>query len=147
MISLQLVDAEFTGLGSDWPRVIGELFKKKLVSWQNVYNAEILWGFGCFINNTDMHLGNLGLSIDGNVFRLLPVYDMCSMGFAPKRSGEVLPYNFTLPEFRHVNLPQKNVSTIKEIAHDFWERVTNDEQISEEFKEFLGSGNPIDLKE
>ena len=147
MISLQLVDAEFTGLGSDWPRVIGALYNKDLVSWQHVYDAEILWGFGCFINNTDMHLGNLGLSIEGNVFRLLPVYDMCSMGFAPKRSGEVLPYNFTLPEYRHVNLRPESVSTIKKIAHDFWERVTNDERISDEFKEFLDRGNPIDLRE
>ncbi|MFO7885191.1 MAG: hypothetical protein R6U68_10240, partial [Desulfobacteraceae bacterium] len=49
--------------------------------------------FGRLINNTDMHSGNLSLSMNGDKFHLLPVYDMCSMGFAPK-SGEVLPFEF-----------------------------------------------------
>jgi hypothetical protein len=71
---------------------LNALHKRNLVSRQHVDDVEILWLFGCFINNTDMHLGNLSYSIDRNVFRLLPVYDLCSMGFAPKSGGEVLPY-------------------------------------------------------
>lgn len=100
MISLQAVDAEFVGLGSDWPRVMGALHKKNLERRQHVDDADFLWSFGRLINNTDMHLGNLSLAVEGDVFRLLPLFDMCSMGFAPKGGGEVAPYGFVPPEFK-----------------------------------------------
>lgn len=147
MLSLQCVDAEFAGVGSNWPQVMDVLNIKKLVSWQHVYDAGFLWGFGRLINNTDMHLGNLSLAIEGNVFRLLPVYDMCSMGFAPK-SGDVFSYSFIPPELAELSrldFLEGNVLQIKKMAHDFWERVAGDERISDEFREFLGRGNPIDL--
>lgn len=148
MLSLQSIDNEFIGLGSSWPQVLNALFKKELVSWQHVYDAEFLWGFGRLINNTDMHLGNLSLAIEGNVFRLLPLYDMCSMGFAPKSGGEVPPYNFVTQKPKMVNLSGENdLEPIKVMARNFWERVTNDERISDAFKEFLAQGNPIDLME
>ena len=145
MISLQSIDAEFTGLGSSWPQVLDALLKKKLVGWQHVFDAEYLWCFGRLINNTDMHLGNLSLAIEGSMFRLLPLYDMCSMGFAPKSGGEVPPYSFVPPEPKRVNIKEDTFGSIKIMARDFWERVASDERISDEFKNFLGHGNPIDL--
>lgn len=146
MISLQSIDAEFIGLGSGWPQVMNALHKKDLVSWQHVYDVECLWSFGRFINNTDMHLGNLSLAIEGNVFRLLPLYDMCSMGFAPKSGGEVPPYNFVPSEPKSVNrLNDVTITDIKEMARDFWNRVASDDRISAEFRNFLQRGNPIDL--
>lgn len=144
MLSLQSVDAEFTGLGSDWPRVLEALLKRKLISWQHVFDGIFLWGFGRLINNTDMHLGNLSLSIDGEVFRLLPIYDMCSMGFAPT-GGDIIPYSFMPPDIKGINLDRPALLEINAMAHDFWERVTADERISDELKEFLGHGNPINL--
>ena len=145
MISLLAIDAEFTGLGSGWPQVLDALFKQDLVSWQHVYDVESLWCFGRLINNTDMHLGNLSLAIEGNVFRLLPLYDMCSMGFAPKGNGEVSLYNFLPSIPKGINVSEENFKYIKLMARDFWERVTNDERISDEFRDFLERGNPIDL--
>lgn len=145
MISLQAIDAEFTGLGSGWPQVLDALHQKELVSWQHVFDVESLWYFGRLINNTDMHSGNLSLAIEGNVFRLLPLYDMCSMGFAPKSGGEVPPYNFLPSEPRRVNLADKATGHIKEMARDFWNRVASDDRISIELKNFLSCGNPIDL--
>ena len=144
MLSLQSIDAEFAGLGSDWPRVLDALLRKNLVSWQHVFDAECLWWFGRLINNTDMHLGNLSFSIEGGVFRLLPVYDMCSMGFAPKSGGEVLPYRFAPPEYKGVNLGPDAIAGIQNMARNFWARVAVDTRISDEFKEFLGRGNPVD---
>ena len=44
-----------------------------------------------------------------------------------------------------VNISEGNFGYIKSMAHDFWERVTNDERISDEFRTFLERGNPIDL--
>lgn len=145
MLSLQFVDAEFVGIGSGWPQVMGALFRKKLVSYEHLFDAEVLWSFGHLINNTDMHLGNLGLAIEGDVFRLLPVYDMCAMGFAPKSTGEVLPYSFIPPEYKNIYIGEDKGSKIKNMAHDFWDRVANDNRISDEFSEFLKGGNPIDL--
>lgn len=145
MISLQSIDAEFTGIGGNWPQVMYALHKRDLVSWQHVFDAEYLWHFGRLINNTDMHLGNLSLAIEGNVFRLLPIYDMCSMGFAPKSGVEVHPYAFVPPEIKGINIRDDVIPGIKKLAHNFWERVASDERISAEFKDFLGRGNPIDL--
>jgi hypothetical protein len=145
MLSLLSIDAEFTGIGSDWPKVLDALYKKKLVSWEHVIDAECLWWFGRLINNTDMHLGNLSFSIDGGVFRLLPVYDMCSMGFAPKSGAEVMPYSFVPPEYKGAILDAKGIEVIQQMARNFWERVASDARISEEFKAFLERGNPIDM--
>lgn len=146
MISLQSIDAEFTGIGSNWPQVMGALLKKELISWQHVFDVECLWNFGRLINNSDMHLGNLSLAVDGTVFRLLPLYDMCSMGFAPKSGGEVPEYNFIPPAPKVVNLPDLTaMDFIIDMARDFWNRVANDNRISDELKRFLDRGNPIDF--
>ena len=145
MVSLRSIDAEYSGIGSGWPQTLDALHRRGLTSWQNVYDAEVLWCFGRLINNTDMHLGNLSFAREGDVFRLLPLYDMCSMGFAPKIGGETPAYAFVPPELKLVNLGNAAIDGIKEMAHDFWERVAGDRRISEEFKVFLGQGNPIEL--
>ncbi|MCK5130770.1 MAG: type II toxin-antitoxin system HipA family toxin YjjJ [Candidatus Sabulitectum sp.] len=144
MVSLRSIDAEFTGIGGGWPQTLSALYKRNLISWQHVFDAEVLWCFGQLINNTDMHLGNLSFAIEGDVFRLLPMYDMCSMGFAPRSGGEIPAYSFTPPESSFVNLEQDMLAPIKEIAHDFWERVADDRRISDEFQNYLANGNPID---
>lgn len=142
MVSLQSIDAEFVGAGSNWPLVVDSLYRANLISWQHTFDAECLWIFGQLINNTDMHLGNLSFAIEGSVFRLLPAYDMCSMGFAPK-GGDILPYNFQPPNLSVVNLDEDSIPHIKDIAHKFWERVADDARISEELKAFLSQGNPV----
>jgi hypothetical protein len=145
MISLASIDAEFTGLGRNWPQVMHALFEQKLVSWQHVYDATFLWHFGLLINNTDMHLGNLSMAIEGGAFRLLPLYDMCSMGFAPKSGGEVQPYAFS-PIDPEIPLLGEDVKvSILKMVWDFWDRVASDSRISDEFKTYLQGGNPIDL--
>lgn len=145
MISLRSIDAEFTGLGRDWPQVMCALFDRNLVSWQHVYDATCLWHFGQLINNTDMHLGNLSMAIEGGVFRLLPLYDMCSMGFAPKSGGELQPYAFK-PIAPTIPLLGADVEKlVLKMARDFWERVASDSRISNDFKLFLQKGNPVDL--
>ena len=144
MISLQAVDSEFVGAGNDWVRVLDKLNRQDRLSLNHYIDGAALWYFGKLINNTDMHLGNLSLAIDGNFFRLRPVYDMCSMGFAPT-AGEVLPYDFVPPQLDLIaSIGNDALSAIKRVAHDFWERVSRDGRISVEFSEFLAQGNPID---
>lgn len=91
-----------------------------------------------------MHLGNLSLAIDGSVFSLLPIYDMCIMGFAP-RSDEVIPFSFVPSKTDDLKLKEDALQGVKEMVFDFWERVAADERISDEFKSFLERGNPVDL--
>lgn len=144
MISLNVIDREYVGLGSNWPKVMKKLFDKGMVKEQDVLDSESLWLFGRLINNTDMHLGNLSLSIENDSFRLLPVYDMCSMGFAPKRNGEILPFSFEVPYIQKANIDEEQMKTVIKTAYDFWEKVSNDDRISSPFGEFLQQGNPVD---
>lgn len=137
MISLQYIDAEFSGEGNSWPQTMNQLHNLGMVSEQDCSAATFLWAFGLLINNTDMHLGNLSMSIADNAFRLLPVYDMCSMGFAPK-AGDVRPYAFTPPDLDSLSeLDRKALPNVKALAHDFWERVAADPRISNDFRHFL----------
>ncbi|WDP90816.1 MAG: type II toxin-antitoxin system HipA family toxin YjjJ [Desulfobacter sp.] len=139
MLSLDMVDREFVGFGGgNWPRVMENLFSQKLIAEKDIQISKELQDFGRLINNTDMHLGNLSLSMEGDHFRLLPIYDMCSMGFAPK-GGEVLPFDFDA--FMKTDSDQAEM--VKKMAYEFWESVKHDGRISEQFKAFLEQGNPI----
>lgn len=142
LISMQAVDNEFSGVGSGWVRVAQKLNELKLITWQHLYDIAVYWGFGKLINNTDMHLGNIGFSIDGSGFGLAPVYDMCSMGFAPKSTGEIPAFSFAPP---NIDAPLSFLTDarpmIKEMAHKFWEKLEGNEIVSDEFKHFLRHGN------
>jgi len=145
MVSLQSIDSEFVGLGHSWPRIMNELFSQNLVSEQDVITTERLWYFGQLINNTDMHPGNLSLTMEQKSFRLLPCYDMCSMGFAPKSGGEVQPFFFDASDIPDANFTQNELEglKLKKLAHAFWNSVAEDDRISDEFKRFLDQGNPL----
>lgn len=145
MISLASVDAEFVGSGSNWPRVLQSLAERRLIAPQHVYDVESLWCFGKLIHNTDMHLGNLSLAMDGDVFRLLPVYDMCSMGFAPRSGGEVHPYAFVPRHPERLVIDDDAYGAVRRLAIDFWDSVATDGRISNELQVFLSKGNPVEL--
>ncbi|MEA2060841.1 MAG: type II toxin-antitoxin system HipA family toxin YjjJ [Thermodesulfobacteriota bacterium] len=142
MLSLDIINREFVGFGgNNWSRVMEELFNHGLVDDLDVQMTRELQYFGRLINNTDMHLGNLSLSINGDKFHLLPAYDMCSMGFAPK-SGEVLPFEFD-PSYQDNNLDAQRREFVHRMAYDFWKRVSKDDRISDAFKGYLNQGNPL----
>ncbi len=146
MISLQSIDAEFVGLGSNWASVMAALAEKNLVSREHVWDTYVLHSFGLGIYNTDMHLGNLSLAFEGEVLRLLPAYDMCSMGFAPSVGGEIRPYEFKLP----VTIDPEESSPFKtgfQLAHFFWATLNQDNRISDELRQFLDQGNPVHIEE
>ncbi|CCK81448.1 type II toxin-antitoxin system HipA family toxin YjjJ [Desulfobacula toluolica] len=144
MISLKVIDAEFVGLGNNWALIMRNLCKKNMVSKQDALDAQTLWHFGRLINNTDMHLGNLSLTIEYDSFQLLPVYDMCSMGFAPRSGGEVPPFSFKPLNIDKIDIDEEQLWMIKSLAHKFWDHVVNDDRISDQFRNFLQKGNPID---
>ncbi|MDT8379309.1 MAG: type II toxin-antitoxin system HipA family toxin YjjJ [Desulfotignum sp.] len=142
MISLDMVDREFIGSGSsNWSRVMEGLYNQGMVNHLDLHRTRELRYFGQLINNTDMHLGNLSLSIEGDKFRLLPVYDMCSIGFAPK-TGEVLPFDFQ-PDLREADIAMEAGERIREMVHEFWCHVLSDDRISDPFKDYL---TPLAIK-
>lgn len=145
MISFQAVDAEYAGLGHNWAQVMGALRARDMVSDADMFNAEAFWHFGRLINNTDMHLGNLGLAMSNGRFTLLPVYDMCAMGFAPVSRQEVQPFAFDAPDIRQAGMTDDLFETVHRMAYDFWENLADDQRISNAFKAFLRQGNPINL--
>ncbi len=137
MLSLKSVDAEFIGLGENWINCLTNLNDDNLLSDQDLLNGKYLWLFGKLIHNTDMHLGNMSLSVHGDVFSLLPIYDMCSMGFAPKKNGEVQPFSYVKPDLPDVGLSQNHLISVEKMANKFWHLILKDKRISDEFKEFL----------
>ncbi|PHS73196.1 MAG: phosphatidylinositol kinase [Cycloclasticus sp.] len=137
MLSLKSVDAEFVGLGENWVNCLTNLKDNNLLSEQDVLNGKYLWLFGKLINNTDMHLGNMSLSIHGDVFSLLPIYDMCSMGFAPKKNGEVQPFSYVKPDLPEVGFTQRQLKSVETLVDQYWHLILKDERISDEFRSFL----------
>ena len=145
MLSLAAIDAEFAGSGSNWPRVLQALAQRGVVGHEELVRAEFAWCFGRLINNTDMHPGNLSFAMENDRFRLLPIYDMCSMGFAPGSGGEVSPYAFVPKDSIPVALTNEEYARVKSLAIAFWDKVARDERISGSLKEFLKKGNPVGM--
>ena len=146
LLSMQAIDNEFSGVGSGWLRVAKKLHDRGLITWQHLDDIAVYWGFGRLINNTDMHLGNISFSIDGPGFSLAPIYDMCSMGFSPRSTGEIPPLSFSPPDIEgRLSCIDKTPAMIKEMARSFWKMLGVSELISEEFKSFIEHGNLLEL--
>jgi hypothetical protein len=95
----------------------------------------VVWleAFGHAIANTDMHLGNLSLRLDGlRIAGIAPVYDMLPMHFAPGPGGEVRedPYRGGTPIVASAEA--------REAARRFWARCASDTRMSERFREIAG---------
>ena len=138
MMSLQSIDSEFVGAGNDWVSVLEALYARELITFHHLFETEYLWVFGKLIHNADMHLGNLSLGVDGNIFRLLPAYDMCSMGFAPN-GGNVRPYGRFNDQVALRHLSKDNFKKLRELAKNFWEKIEQEPLVSNEFREFARS--------
>ena len=135
MLSLTMIDAEFVGNGSTWLNSAIGLYKQKLINKQDLANVEWLSAFAKLINNTDTHLGNISFAAHNEGFSLLPIYDMCSMGFAPKSNGEVTPLKFVKPVIAKLNYC--SLKELEEIAALFWKTLIKDRYISAEFVDFI----------
>ncbi len=145
LISMQAVDNEFSGVGSGWLNVAKALNDKGLISWQHLFDIAVCWGFGKLIYNTDMHLGNISFLIDGSGFSLAPIYDMCSMGFAPKSSGEIPSYTFSPPDIdTSLSFISDTVPLIKGMAKAFWQKLMECNLISEGFRHSLEQSTILD---
>lgn len=132
MISLANIDAEFAGEGQDWIATLRQLVQTKLVDKADLETAHQAQLFGQWIGNTDMHLGNLSFRPEESGFRLLPLYDMAPMRWAPVR-GE-LPQDLALtPPVRDPD-SEESWFRIRALATEYWRRLAEEERLSSSFR-------------
>lgn len=86
-MSLEVVQAKFTGSQARWPQALAALASQKKLSQQDVARGTLQWAFGRLIANGDMHAGNLAFFLTSPTLTLTPAYDMLPMSFAPGSAG------------------------------------------------------------
>ena len=126
-----MVDAEYAGRGRGWADVGAVLHGHGLLDKGDLDDLAWAETFGAWIGNSDMHLGNISLAPAAGCFRLLPIYDMLPMAFAPVR-GE-LPEVKLRPPIRTDNNGEVWEPT-RRAAATFWDRVADDTQCSPSFR-------------
>jgi len=133
-LSLAVVDSEYTGLGENWSAIAKALNKQKLLSNNDYRTIERIQLLGKWIGNNDMHTGNLAVKPVQSGFKLLKLYDMLPMQYAPKR-GELPSPGYTAP-----NIPksEKERGDWKEVANAaaiYWLTLTKEKKLSNSFRE------------
>lgn len=142
MISLLAIDAEFVGLAQSWSKVAQNMQQQKLISSEDERVCILNEKYGHWIGNTDMHLGNLSMTVTERGFKLLPAYDMLPMIYAPVR-GEIVERDFILPvrPMQHADLWLSS----GKVALGFWEDVAADTKVSKDFRQ-IAEDNAVKIK-
>jgi hypothetical protein len=113
------------GPSNSWTAATEFLLERELVASDTLDRVELLEAFGTGIGNTDRHLGNLSLMLDGGPpFDLAPVYDMLPMLYRPTTAGELVERDLQ-------DVPV--VPQARALAVEFWNRVASHPLISEAF--------------
>ena len=132
VISLAAIDAEFVGVGSDWYQIGIALHQQGLIDADCLTQITQAQCFGHWIANTDMHLGNLSLIPTARGFELAPLYDMTPMYYAPMQD-KLLADAWQPPTSA---LLQSNIGqATKALADEFWVRLSETANISEDFRQ------------
>lgn len=137
LISLGVLDAEFSGTMGTWSKTAGELVNHKIIATHLLETIRFREIFGELIANNDMHLYNLSFFTQGNIITdLAPVYDMSPMLFMP-RNNQIVKREFapSLPLPEHTKMWIAALA----VAEEFWHAVLEDERISKGFKDIAMS--------
>jgi hypothetical protein len=121
-------------LGS-WPEAGARLQALGLIARNDAASLRtlgLLWHFGRFIQNTDMHAGNLSFTAANGHFQVAPAYDMLPMHHAPVRGVELpqRPYQVALPLPASFEVARPAAAA----AQAFWLRASEDRRISDGFR-------------
>ncbi len=134
--SWQAVGAALLGdTSGPWPEAGRRLQQLGLIAKDDTDSLRtlgLLWHFGRFIQNTDMHAGNLSFVPVNGHFQVAPAYDMLPMRHAPVRGVELAPraYEVALPQPASFDVARPAARA----AQAFWERASEDARISESFR-------------
>lgn len=136
LISMTSLNMEYFGkIGKEesWTEIANALLKAKMITREICSQARWIDLFGALIANSDRHLGNLSFFFErGQLRALAPVYDMLPMLYAPQNE-QIIERTFTLPTPR----PDQSAQwpSAWAAACEFWERVSQHQDISKEFKQ------------
>ena len=116
-----------------WADSVQVLARQRRLPVAAAAQVEALLRFGRLIGNTDMHFGNLSLTVEpGDVaagrFGLAPVYDMLPMRWRPDPSSGVLDTLPFTPE------PADLQSPARPVAEAFWARAVEHGPLSQGFR-------------
>ncbi|WP_232023566.1 HipA domain-containing protein [Thiomicrorhabdus aquaedulcis] len=142
---LRVLDAEYAGVGGDWIDVTQVLLSQELMLAEDFFNVQVVYAFGKFIANTDMHNGNLAFFLDPLTFKptgLAPFYDVLPMHYMPKQ-GEIVQESYVVP--RLINVNPKARQKANSLTQAFFTEVKNNTLISTAFKDELLSINTASL--
>ena len=143
LVSLEALDAAFFGqIETPWTEAARRLIADRWISEQDAHHLQVLWWFGTFIGNTDMHYGNTSFHLSPSLpLTLAPVYDMVPMRYRPNQEGG-------LPE-KPVNPPPPSPMEIQQCslaattAESFWQTLCDTPNVSDNF--IAVSRNNIDI--
>ena len=136
MVSLEMYDAHYIGIGSQWAATAMQTGRAgaESLSAADIQTLCLLDAFGALIANTDRHHGNVSLLLHQHRWQLAPAYDMLPMFYAPV-AGEVVARHWAS------QLPRPNAHTLsvwpqaRDLALQFWQSAVADARIGEEFRE------------
>jgi len=128
VVSLFPLDAAYYGKLDTWAAAADRLERDGWLSRDDAARLRLLWWFGGLIGNTDMHFGNVSLSLDALPARLAPAYDMLPMHYRPEPSGEVVTRPFFPPLPAPAEVPVFREAA--QLALRFWHRASEDGRMS-----------------
>lgn len=132
MVSLEAVQAEFTGSQHAWPLALQQLVKQKRLSADDADRGTLQWAFGRLIANGDMHPGNLSFFTSNGELSLTPAYDMLPMSFAPNSAGHMRD---RAPELQlDITLGQACWQTALDMAREYWQSLADIPGCSDDFR-------------
>lgn len=132
LLSLRALDLEWVGKMSSWTETARALMIQGRMEQTLAHEIQWLEIFGKLIANSDMHLGNLSLFMEGEkVTGLAPSYDMLPMMYAPQQ-GHLLDREFRV----YLPTPQEMVVWMEawKAACFFWKEVSVASRISPAFQ-------------
>lgn len=133
MVSLESFDSEFLGMLGDWATSAKALAQRGHVSAEDAQRVALLEAFGRLIGNTDRHFGNIALLREADRWVLAPVYDMLPMTYYPV-NNELPARDFDPGSLVATASTLEVWSLARELAAQFWARVSEDARISAGFR-------------
>lgn len=130
--TLMPLDSAHYGKLDTWLAAAERLAQDGWLTAETATRLRLLWWFGGLIGNSDMHFGNVGITLDALPAQLAPAYDMLPMLFRPEAGGEIVARSFAPP------LPNPGQVAVwrqaAELAGVFWQRVISDGRIGAEMR-------------
>lgn len=132
MVSLESVIAEFIGYVENWSDAADKLLTQEIIKPDQAELLKLWLSYSRLIGNTDTHNGNVSLFLEGiTPSRLTPAYDILPMAYMPNNADIPTP---KVKIVRPDNVNDETWQQAKLLACDFWQRVSEDSNVSEPFK-------------